>query len=329
MFYSELPTHKFNNAKLTTNFHNLFPEGFYLTAKDRPSASSAMCQRQVALQLTIDKTFVKQPKALNDYARIGNAIEDGVLSRYRKANQLFLSQWKIPEALTSLNFNIGGIIDAFLQIENTLILLDIKSVGSVESEPTISLSSNEVAMLMQGESLLFHPDDNRMKNSVEKGIKEAHVSQLQLYAAVTGFDEVYIQLMSRRVQDKFEFDNTAPTTKFEQIPVDIPTLERRVAIVMYGIECKKKGYIPEPLNGIKKSHCADAFCSFQDFCWKDKSLSLKEDLQHIPEKVGSELKKECIDKAKEYISKRNERYELTLSLITDERNRRLKSKVEL
>lgn len=312
-------THKFSTSFLETNFKKAYSKRAKTRKKSRPSASSSLCPRQIALGIEAPERWYDKPKALEDYAALGNAIEENVLRKYRSAGQLYLDQWKIPEQLTKLGLNVGGIIDAFIEIDGELVLLDIKTVGAVESAPYIQLHSHEVNDLVSGVDLVFPATDKRLKETIEKGVKDSHIAQLQLYAAITGIDNVYIQLMSRKVQDTYTTDGD-PSVKFEMVPVSTSSLEKRVAIVHYAERCRELGYLPDKLAGIKKTMCSDAFCEFQAFCWKDEDCGTS--LQPIPAEMSVAIKLESIEFAKEYIAKRPERKELTLKLLADEKLKR-------
>lgn len=312
-------THKFSTSFLENNFKNLYSTRAKTRKKTRPNASSSLCPRQIALGIEAPERWYDKPKALEDYATLGNAIEENVLRKYRNAGQLYLEQWKIPEALTNLGLNVGGIIDAIIEIDGELVLLDIKTVGSVESAPYIQLLQHEVNNLVTGVDLIFSATDKRLKETVEKGVKDSHIAQLQLYAAITGIDNVYIQLMSRKVQDTYTTAGD-PSVKFEMVPVSISSLEKRVAIVHYAERCRELGFLPDKLAGIKKTMCSDAFCEFQAFCWKDEDFGTT--LQPITPEMSTTLKLEAIEFAQSYISKREERKELTLKLLADEKTKR-------
>jgi len=319
-----------NHNELTTsfleaNYKNLYTELTTTNKYERPRPSSSLCPRQITLGMSVTTTF-KQMKCLQDYATIGNAIETTVLNKYREQGQLYLSQWRIHDSLLRLGLNMGGIVDAFLKINDKLILIDIKSVGSVENHSSFPLSSEEVNLIASGVSFTISPDDERVKQTTGKLVKESNLAQLQLYAAITGFDEVFIQYMSRKVQDGYTIDGT-PSVKFEKVPVNNSALENRVAVVYYSQLCLENGLIPDKLKGIKKTSCGDAFCPFIAHCWKDEPIET--DLGQITPEKSSELKKIALGAATEYIAKRHERYQLTLELIEAERNARLKKRVTL
>lgn len=311
---------------LENNFKKLYSNKGFSRQSARPSASSSLCPRQIALQINVPPRPIEVLPTLSDYADLGNVIEKNALDRYRKAGQLYLSQWKIPDELTKLGLDVGGIIDAFLIINDELLLIDLKSVGAVESAPYVPLEHHEVSTLVNGGEITIYSTDSRIKQTVEKGVKEGHISQLQLYAAITGLDNVYIQLMSRKVQDTYSNDGT-PSVKFEAVPVSLGALENRVAIVRYSLRCLELGFIPDKLKGIKKTTCGDAFCQFTDYCWKNEEINTT--LVPIPEDVSLNLKIESLEFAREYMSHREERKQLTLQLLEKERQNRKKKGKEL
>lgn len=326
MFAVQSENHIFQTKFLENNFKSLYTPHSYSRQNTRPSASASLCPRQIGLAMNVPERPIKVLAALSDYAAIGNTIESIVLAKYRKAKQLYLSQWKIPSELTSLGLDIGGIIDALLMINGELVLIDVKTVGSVDTQAYVPLQQDEVSQLMSGGSITLESSDDRIKQTVEKGVKETHIAQLQLYAAVTGLDNVYVQLMSRRVQDTYTSDG-APSVKFEQIPTHLAALESRVAIVQYALRCLQLGYLPDKLKGIKKTTCGDAFCTFQDYCWKGEIINTS--LAPIDEKVSMDLKRECLGFAQDYMSRKEERKALTLTLLEQERQHRNKKGKEL
>lgn len=300
---------------LEENFKNIFvtSNGFTFSPKDRPSASSSMCQRQVALNMKANAHFIQQPPTLNTYAQIGNTIEKIALAKYKEARQLIVSQWKLPTRLTNRGVDVGGIIDAIVNINDQVVLIDIKTIGVVDSEPYLPLDHSEISALLQGSEVTIQPNDNRIKNTVEKGAKESHFSQLQIYAAITGLDTVFIQLLSRRVQDKYSFTDGAPSVRFVSVPTDDAVLEKRIAVVIFGNECAKRNILPDKLYGIKKTHCADAFCPFQKLCWDGEHIP--HSLEPVDDDTLKAIKKESIQKAREYISDRPNRLDITMELL--------------
>lgn len=326
MFNAASENHIFQPKYLENNFKSLYTPHSSSRQNTRPSASSSLCPRQIGLTMNVPERPIKVLPTLADYAAIGNTIESIVLAKYRKANQLYLSQWKIPQELTSLGLDVGGIIDAFLMINGQLLMIDVKTVGSVDTQAYVPLQRDEVTTLMSGGEVTITSTDDRIKQTVEKGVKETHIAQLQLYAAVTGLDNVYIQLMSRRVQDTYTTDGS-PSVKFEQVPTTLGALENRVAVVQYALRCLQLGYLPDKLKGIKKTTCEDAFCTFQDYCWKGEIIDTS--LAPIDEKVSFDLKRECLGFAQDYMSRKEERKALTLTLLEQERQHRNKKGKEL
>ena len=83
----------------------------------------------------------------------------------------------------------------------------------------------------------------------------------------------------------------------------------------------------DKLKGIKKTTCGDAFCNFQEYCWKDEIIDTS--LAPIDEKVSMDLKRECLGFAQDYMSRKEQRKALTLNLIEKERQHRNKKGKEL
>lgn len=305
---------------LETNYKNLYTSVKRTEIKKRPQPSSSLCPRQIALGMRVEMSF-EQMKCLNDYATIGNAIENTVLSKYRNNGQLHLSQWRIPDDILDMGLNMGGVVDAILNINGNLILIDVKSVGSVENYSSIALSNEEIELIANEKELIISPDDSRIKQTTAKLTKEANLAQLQLYAAMTGFDTVFIQYMSRKVQDGYSADGV-PSVRFDKVPVTTSILENRVAVVYYSQLCLEYGLIPDKLKGIRKTSCSDTFCPFINYCWKDEPIQT--DLSVIDPEKSSELKKIALGAAQVYIADRPKRYEVALDVI--ERERKLRQK---
>lgn len=311
-------------AYLEANFKNLHSGDENFSPRERPSVSSSLCPRQIGLTLAADAHSTEKPKSLQYYAAIGNALEAVALRQYRDAGQLILSQWRIPKEITDLGMNLGGVIDAIVEIDGNIILIDIKTVGTVEAAPFLMLNHEDMNHLSNGRSIEVESEDPRIKETAIKGSKEGHLAQLQLYAAMTGLDDVYLQIMSRKVQDRFSTSDSSPTVKFEKVSTATAQLEKRVAVVLYGIRCKELGFLPDVLLNIKRSHCSDAFCNFQNFCWKGNEDNINPNLQPISVETSKELKMEAYEKAKDYVSLRAERLEITMALLQREHDRRVR-----
>lgn len=328
MFNKQLDTHTFSTTELENFFASLHSGKTQTYKKERPSASASLCQRQIALDMLLPPREIERQKSLDYYAEVGKAIETIALQNYRKSGALILSQWKMPQQLTGLGVNVGGIIDALISYKGEIVLIDIKTIGFVDSTAHINLNPTEVQQLMQGNDILLLSEDERVKTTVEKKLKEAHLAQLQLYAAITGLDNVYLQVMSRRINDVFNFEDTGPTVRFEQVSLDDATLKKRIAVVLYAQMCYERKLIPDKLAGIKKSHCSDAFCTFVDYCWKNGPIDTT-GLTAIEKEEQLELKKLAFAMAETYISYRPQRREITMELITKEREDRVSKGVEI
>lgn len=312
------------SALLETNFKSLHKDTETFEPRPRPSISASLCPRQIAFRMSVDTHETDRPKSLPYYAAIGNALEYVALEQYREKQQLIISQWKIPEELTKLGLDMGGVIDAIIEVDEKIIMIDIKTVGTVEAAPFLMLNHEDMQSLTKGSSIEIHASDSRIKETAIKGSKDSHLSQMQLYAAITGIPDVYLQIMSRKVQDRFNVHDSSPTVKFERVPTEATQLEKRVAVALYGIRCKELGLIPDVLLGIKKSQCSDAFCNFQNYCWQGNSNNLEVNLQPISPEKSKELKMEAYALAKEYVALSEERLEITMRLLQKEHNRRMR-----
>lgn len=300
---------------LVENFkyiHDILPKENFVT-HNRPKVGQSLCPRQIGLGMNVKPFPIDRSYSMSYYANIGFALENILLERYQAAKQLVISQWRIPDQLLTFGLNMGGVIDAILKINDTLILIDFKSVGSIEDAPSIPLEESEVSDLINGNTITITGDDARVRTSVAKGYKEAHLSQVQLYSAITGLDCAYLQLLSRKVQDKFSMDISLPTTKFVPVPTSPAILQKRVAVVFYGLLCHEHGILPDKLLNIKKTVCKDAFCNFYEYCWGEKFFDTT--LKAVSEEDNMILKKQAFKMAEEYLSTRPQRLELTKKLL--------------
>ena len=66
-----------NPAELEKLFHNSLSDKRQTYKQTRPSASSAMCQRQIMLNMSLEPEWTTISKSLDFYAQIGNTA--GVL----------------------------------------------------------------------------------------------------------------------------------------------------------------------------------------------------------------------------------------------------------
>lgn len=285
----------------------------------RPYISASMCQRQIMLNGTLETREVNRSPAMKYYASIGRAIEEVLVANYRDAGLLLIDSWKLPKELFPDNIDLGGKIDMIITHQSTPILIDIKTVGVVDASSYVNLKPEELIALEKGEDISIVADDDRQKFTNNKKVKEAYKSQLQLYAAITGLDEIFLLSVSRRIQDTFTVDGHI-SAAFTRVQIPTNELERRIAVLIYGILARDLGKVPSPLAGLKKTHCKDAFCSFVDFCYNDSPLELSLPVMSLDEET--KIKANALKIAKEYINKRDERSELTLDLINDERQRR-------
>lgn len=285
----------------------------------RPYISSSMCQRQIALNGLMDAREVSRSPAMKYYASIGNAIEEIIVNNYDIGGKLLIHSWKLPKELFPSGVDLGGKIDMVISYKGTPVLVDIKTVGVVDASSYVNLSPAELAQLENGDNIIIIADDNRHKATTSKKIKEAYQSQLQLYAAITGLDDIFLLSCSRRVQDSFTHGGHMSAV-FNRIEIQNDILKRRIAILIFGIMARDLGLKPSKLATLKKSHCNDAFCSFVAHCWDDSPL--EQDFPAMSPEQENTLKKEAMGMAEDYIAERASRRDLTMSLIAAEQEKR-------
>lgn len=313
--------HNFDVETLTNHFHAISPDSREVFPQRRPYVSSSLCPRAIMLNGTMPKREVVVGKALNYYGAIGNAIETQILEVYAKSDNLVLEGWKLPPELFPDGVDLGGKIDAILNINDTLIHVDIKTVGVLSKAAYINLSPQELYALQKNEEICIVPDDDRIKQTVVKKMKQVYESQVQLYAAITGLDDAYIMMVSRRIQEDFTHDGKI-TAEYVAIPITDDIMTKRIAVLMFGIVARNMRQVPDMLKDIKKGDCKDSFCDFYDFCWKDEPLGFGASFPEMSAEDKSRLKKECFFKAQEYIADRPKRTAMIGQLIKDEVIRR-------
>jgi hypothetical protein len=285
----------------------------------RPYISASMCQRQIMLNGTLESREVGRSPSMKYYAAIGRAIEEELVKNYENADLLLIHSWKLPKELFPEGIDLGGKIDMIIMHQSTPILIDIKTVGVVDNAAYINLKPEELIALEKGEDISIVADDERHKFTTNKKVKEAYKSQLQLYSAITGLDEIFLLSVSRRIQDGFSVGGHI-SAAFSRIEIPQNELEKRIAVLIYGIMARDLGKIPAPLAGLKKTHCNDAFCGFVDFCYNGGTL--EQTLPTMSSDEETKIKSEALQIAKEYISTRSLRAKMTLELITNEQTKR-------
>lgn len=285
----------------------------------RPYISASMCQRQIALNGILPTREVYRSPAMKYYAEIGNAIERVIVNNYDKAEKLLIHSWKLPKELFPKGVDLGGKVDMVISYKGLPVLVDIKTVGVVNASSYVNLSTNELQQLQNGDDITIVADDNRHKATTSKKVKEAYQSQLQLYAAITGLNDIFLLSCSRRIQDSFSMDGHISAV-FNRIEIPNDVLKRRIAILIFGIMARDLKFEPSKLMTLKKSHCSDAFCSFVNHCWNGEKL--EEDLLEMSPETEKELKNEAMNQADIYISERASRRDITMDLIQKEQERR-------
>ena len=310
-----------NEEDLLSQFRSLESTTEQTFQQKRPYISSSMCQRQIALNGLMGTREVERSPAMKYYAAIGNMIETIIVENYRTAQQLLIHSWKLPKELFPEGIDLGGKLDMIISHRGLPVLVDIKTVGVVDAGSYVNISAAELHELESGNNITIIADDNRHKATTSKKIKEAYLSQLQLYAAITGLDDIFLMSASRRVQDSFTSDGHM-SAAFNRIEITNETLKRRIAILLFGIMARDLKLKPSKLVTLKKSYCSDAFCSFVNHCWN--GAELEEDFDSMPEEQEKTLKNEAMNIADKYIAERSSRRDMTLQLMQIENVRRQK-----
>lgn len=310
-----------NEEDLLSHFQSIEATTEQSFKQKRPYISSSMCQRQIALNGLMETRDVYRSPAMKYYASIGNAIETIIVNNYETAGNLLIHSWKLPKELFPEGIDLGGKIDMIISYRGLPVLIDIKTVGVVDASSYINISEEELRQLELGNDITIVAEDNRPKATTSKKIKEAYQSQLQLYAAITGLDEIFLLSASRRVQDSFTSGGHMSAV-FNRIEIMNDTLKRRIAILIFGVMSRDLNLKPSKLLTLKKSHCSDAFCSFVDHCWND--VPLEQDFNEMSLDQERSLKNEALAIAEQYISERASRRDLTMQLIQAEKLRRQK-----
>ena len=306
---------------LLHTFQRISPNTQMQYKQKRPYISSSMCPRQIMLNGVLPTRETTKTPALQYYGAIGNAIEAEVLKVYEASNSLLISGWKLPNELFPDGLDFGAKLDAIILHDGKPILLDIKTVGVVDSSAYAELSPEDVLELQSGNDIIITADN--IKTTTLKKIKEVYEAQLQLYCAITGLNDGYIMTVSRRIQDGYTFGGHI-SAKFHKINIAEDILIKRMAVLLYGIMTRDLQKIPSPLAGLKKTHCKDAFCDYVSFCYENGQLdqNLNVSFPLLDREKEREMKLDCLSLAKEYISKRKERSNLTMDLIESEKIRR-------
>jgi len=308
-----------NEQDLLAHFQSIEVTTEKAFQQKRPYISASMCQRQIALNGLLPTRDVYRNPSMKYYAAIGNSIETCIVENYIKANQLIIDSWKLPKDLFPPGIDVGGKIDMIIDYKGIPVLIDVKTIGVVDTSAYVNLSLQELEELEQGYDVTILSELNRHRMTSNKKIKESYQSQLQLYAAITGIDDIYLMSASRRVQDTFDMSGNL-STQFSKIEIDTNVLKRRFAILIYGIMARDLGLEPSKLVTLKKTHCSDAFCSFVNHCWNGEALEVE--IEPVPPEKETELKTEALAIASDYIDKRHERRALTMALIEKENERR-------
>lgn len=309
---NEFPRHDFTPDELKLFFYECLPTTEVKETQKRPWASQAgFCERLVALNGLLPQREVDRSSALNFYGSIGKSVEIQAIKDYDNAGRLIVADYYLPNKLFD-GFNIGGKIDCIVEKDDKPILIDVKTVAQVEQTHRLKLTPADFASLQKSGTLVIGKNDERIKKTQGKAMYASYYAQLQIYAAITGINNVYLQVFSRNVVDNFVWGkDNPPTTTFYPVPVDDGILTKRIGIMMYGLLCRDNDVVPKKNRDLVRAHCNNAFCEFEELCWGEQYHPLVD----IDDKLEKELKHQAFTRAKKYIAERGGRYQEFLKIL--------------
>lgn len=340
MFDVPTPTHQLTQSRLEQVWRDASVYHQKIYTQKRPHASQAgFCHRRSAMHGMLPEVWTEMSGSLPYYAEIGKGVERVALRKYDKIGVLVRGSFKLPEELFQGFFNLGGEVDAVLQIDGIEAIYDIKTTGIVKASDYVELTTIMREHLAQHHGIIIEREDDeessskcdtlpthqvKIRSNSAKKPYPSYLAQVQVYCAVTGFNDGWLQFISRRVQDTYDRYDDSPSTSFYAVPLDEETLTRKIAMIIYGEMCRDNRVIPAIPNGVKKSHCSNAFCPFQEFCHDNVNLydlhnygkhQSVRDIKMIDVEDSQKWRAEALDKAKQYMSKRSERANMTREIL--------------
>ena len=308
----EFPDHDFTPEQLKEHFISCLPTSEIKYTQKRPWASQAgFCERMVALNGLLPERELERNTNLNYYGAIGSAIEARVVQDYFYKGSLVIADYYLPKQLFG-GFDIGGKIDCILNINDKLVLVDIKTVAYVEQLKKVALSAHDIHNLAKNGVLIIEKGDERIKSLSAKRMYLSYYRQVQTYAAILGINNSYIQVFSRGVKDNWEWGGkNHPTTDFFPIPVDDESLIKSIAILYYGLICRDQGVIPDKNSELAKGDCNNAFCEFQELCWGESFHPFHD----VTPAQTKEWKTLAYGMAQDYIADRPSRHKEFVSIL--------------
>lgn len=245
-----------NVPKLETNYEDnlwsLIEQGMgkqdsYL--KSSIHASSAYCSRFNALTLNKVVENNSSPE-LSLFAHLGNCIEEFVINSLIKSDRLVTSQYRCELHENDPEIKIGGLVDIIYKNQNNnLAILEIKSTKSIITKENYNSSGKK----------------SKSVGISESGASISHKTQAEIYAGMTGIDDVSILYISRAVVEEF---NGGIAHHIHKIDVSDKNLILRFTDLYYAYYCALEGLIPEiPSNFRKTVECKN--CDLNPTCFTE------------------------------------------------------------
>jgi CRISPR/Cas system-associated exonuclease Cas4 (RecB family) len=198
-------------------------------------ADAGMCARKNVFHA--NNTWVpfdKTPASIG-YMAIGDALENMLAKGLSDKGKLVAQNMRLVDMAL---LKISGKMDLIFSDNNDeLRLAEIKSCGALPSEPKIN-----------------------------------HLAQVEMYAAVSGFDRVWLTYVSRNVRNSF---GPKISMKTFEVAVTPDVIRTRFEIAALSMLASKHGKLPPKAAHFRKSQeCL--YCPFLDFCWGKVESGLPE-----------------------------------------------------
>jgi hypothetical protein len=198
-------------------------------------AESGLCARKNVLHA--NNTWIpfdKTPASVG-YMALGDALENMLAKGLANKGKLVAQNMYLTD-MSSLK--IRGKMDLiFSDHEDKLRLAEIKSCGQLPSEP-----------------------------------KAGHLAQVETYAAVSGFDRVWLTYVSRNIRNSF---GPKISMKTFEVIITEDVIRSRLEIAALSMLATRHGKLPPKAAHFRKSQeCL--YCPFLDFCWGKVESGLPE-----------------------------------------------------
>ena len=210
--------------------------------------------------------FDKDPASIG-YMALGDALENMLAGGLASRGKLVAQNMRLVEMPT---LKVSGKMDLIFSDNNDqLRLAEIKSCGQLPDEP-----------------------------------KVGHRAQVEMYAAVSGFDRVWLTYVSRNIRQSY-----GPKISMRTFPIDITQdiVQSRLEVAALSMLAVKHRWLPPRSAHFRKSQeCL--YCPFLDFCWSRVSSGLDE----MTPEVYAKFVKVAKRRADELVRTRPARYVRTL-----------------